>query len=407
MRKILLLVIAVVLVQSMNAVSFMAKDGVGLKTFPGDIRSRSMGLTGIVLSGDMNSSVMNPSTSAKQKVIVFGFGETISSTSLSYERFSGFSADETSIDAPYINIIFPLPLKNTVLTLHYYAPLNSYFQGNFSHTYPHPDEVSDDITDFIDVEYYKNINIIGFSGAYAFPFNLSLSLGFECAFGNDKTEYTILNTAFTHTKTEIESVNKFLGYAPRIGAYYSWKEFVVGAVYRPSYNIDVTTMYNSLVLPDYLWKYPTELNFGIGYTNKDMTLSIEYINESWGDTSYLNYGKTEDLTRIGIGAEYLLGLDWKIFTEKEKKVTIPLRAGYYTQNGLYQNGKESAFSFGTSIRPFRSANAAVDLMISFGSREMDLNDVASSGVVSRYTEDFITFGVSFTTKDLWFREKKK
>ncbi len=407
MKKIIVVILFTVSFCSAYSLSFLAKDGMGLKSYPGDIRSRSMGLTGITLSGDWTSSIMNPASTATQRTIVLGVGETVSSLSLTYDRFSGFSADQTSIDAPYINIIFPLPIKNATLTAYYYAPMNSYFQASFTHEYEHPDGESGEITDYIGIDYYKNFNIVGFSGAYALPFHLAVSLGLECAFGNDKNEYVIINPAFTDTTTKIVTTNKFLGYAPKFGVYYSYKNFSAGTVYRPSYDVNTSNSYNDTVGPDFVWEYPAELGIGVGYSHDALTVSAEYIQENWSNTSYIGYSDTEDLTRIGIGGEYLVSMNWSFLSEKEKKVTIPLRVGYYTQEGLYQNGKESAFSFGTSFKPFKSGNAAIDLMVSFGSREMDLVDMASDGIVSRYSEDFVTFGVSFTTKDLWFREKKK
>lgn len=407
MKKTFLIILLFAAIIQLQALTFLAKDGIGLKTYPADMRSKTMGLLGLALTGEFHSSPANPASLATQRMIVLSFGETASSVSLSYERFSGFSADETSLESPYLNIVFPLPIKNAILSAYYYSPLNSYFQGSFTHEYPHPDGVSGDIHDSIGINYFKNFNIIGLSAAYSLSNNVAFSLGFECLFGNDKTEYTVVNQAFTDTTTYATITDKMLGYVPKLGASYTYADFSFGTTYRPSSDVAVSHSYNDTVSPDTNTTYPSEIAFGVAYNGKKYSLGIEYGIEKWSETLFTNYGITEDLSRIGVGGEYLLSINWHLFSEKEKQIIIPLRAGYYNQTGLYRNGKESAVSFGTSIKPFKSGNAVFDIMVSFGSREMDLFDAVSGGIESRYTEDFVTFGVSFTAKDLWFREKKK
>ena len=401
MRFILFILVFIAVSFSVQALSFLGKDGFGLKNYPGDIRSRSMGLTGLTLSDSYNSSLMNPAVTSQTKTIIFGFGETASMISLSYNRFSDYTTDDNSFDMPYMNVIFPMVVKGLVVSAYYTSPLNSYFQGSFTQDsgYETPDTVT--------VEYYKNFNIVGFSTAYELPFKVSLSVGLECAFGNDKTKYSVTNSEFTINTMEAQWEYGYTGYTPKFGFYYSNHGVSLGATYRSSMDISTIPTYNDIEKAETTWLYPSEIGIGLGYSNEKFTVSGEYITEKWSETTINGYGATEDLTRIGFGGEYRFSFNWKFLRDKEKKIEIPLRAGYYIQKGLYREGKESAFSFGTAFKPFKTNNASIDLLLSFGSREMLLVDRSTTNLESMYKEDFITFGVSFTAKDLWFRDTKK
>ena len=90
--------------------SFLSLNSFGKLNYSGDIRSMSMASSGIALYDDRNSSSENPAVITAGDTIVLNIGETYSSLSISYDRFSDFEPDSSDFDTPYINIIFPLPL---------------------------------------------------------------------------------------------------------------------------------------------------------------------------------------------------------------------------------------------------------------------------------------------------------
>jgi hypothetical protein len=393
MKRILLFIIALLTLSlSLSAGSFLALNSFGKYNIQGDIRSFSMGGTGVALADEYNTSLINPALAATKDRIYLNIGETFSSHSMDYARFSDFGPSGADFDMPYMNIIFPLPVKGVALSAHYYSPVNSGIELHYN--------ASED--DYVEEVHYKNINFVEFGAAWRILPSLSAGAGVLYAFGNERNEYTIVNEEFVNDTTYNKWKYTYSGVGYHIGLLYQSSLFGAGISYHPSFDISVSRSFNDAKIPpDTEFTYPAQWTAGISVTPGEWTFTGEFSTADWSVTQYHDY-PLEKMSRYSVGAEYDLKIPYKRHGNL-KTFDIPVRLGYYSQTGFYQEGKEWGLTGGLSLFPFKSVSSArMDLFLSYGQRETLLEDHFEGGKYG-YQENFFTIGISFSATDKWYK----
>ena len=388
MKKFLLLTITVfVLLSFIHGGSFITYQTFGRLNNVGDIRSISMGLRGLSLYDNKNSSTINPATSTYSENIIISLGEIVTNYNISYNKFSE-DFYKRNFTTPYLNIIFPSPVKDLTFSAYFNSEINSNLHLKFENN-----------NEIINEFFEKNINKIQFASAYKIFDNLSLSLGGLYLFGNEENKYLIRNAEYTNNLEEDIWKYKYEGYGIKFGTLLNLDNFNFSGMYRPSFKVDINRSFDEIAYGNFTFDYPQNISLGVSYSNNNnLLVSTEYITENWSNLNYSSYQnfKMQDMSRYAIGLEYQLEIKKKQ-NYINKKISIPIRTGFYYQDGYYQNGKEYAFSLGTSINPFESKRARFDFTLSIGKREMRLD--------TDYEETFINFGISFNGKDKWYNIK--
>jgi len=387
MKKIILILFLVIIsLNFINGETFLTQYTFGRLNNIGDIRSISMGLRGLSLYDSQNSSTINPATSTYSDDIIISLGEIISNYNINYDKFSE-DFYKRNFTTPYFNIVFPSPLKNLSFSAYFNSEINSKLQLKFEQNGEKINEL-----------FQKNINKIQFATAYKVFDQLSLSIGGLYLFGNEENKY-IINTEYTNSTEEDIWKYKYEGYGIKFGTLLNLDNFTFSGMFRPSFQVDINRSFDDITLESKPFDYPQNLSLGIAYSNNDnFLISGEYINENWSNLDYTSYQTftMEDLYRYGLGIEYLLEIKKKKNYLK-KKISIPIRTGFYYQKGYYNEGNEYGFSLGTSIKPFKSEKARFDLILTIGKKDMILD--------TNYEETFINFGISFNGRDKWYNTK--
>lgn len=390
-RLFLILALCVFTAAGISAGSFLALNSFGKYNLQGDIRAFSMGVSGVALSDNYNTSLANPATATGKDRIYINIGETYSGLSIDYERFTGFDPSSGDFDTPYLNIIFPLPLKGTVLTASYYSPVNSMIELHYANGTEQVEEV-----------HQKNINFAEFGAAYELLPSLSVGAGVLYAFGNERNEYTIIDENYTEETTYNKWKYTYSGIGFHTGAFYRSEIANVGVSYFPAFDITVSRSFNDeRIDPETSFTYPAQLTFGFSLTPGEFILTGEWTSIDWSEIDYNDYD-LEKMSRLSFGAEYDLKIPYKRHGNL-KTFDIPVRAGFYTQKGFYEDGKEWGLTGGFSLFPFKNVSGArMDVLLSYGQRNALLEDSFQGGLYD-YKENFFTFGVSFSATDKWYK----
>ncbi|HHH84529.1 MAG TPA: hypothetical protein ENL15_01090 [Firmicutes bacterium] len=390
-RTFLLIILALFILPPLFGGSFLALNSFGKYNLQGDIRSFSMGVSGVALYDDYNTSLVNPATATGKDRIYVNIGETYSSLSIDYERFTEFNPSSADFDTPYLNIIFPLPLKGTILTASYYSPVNSMVELHYTNG-----------TENIEEVHQKNINFTEFGAAYELLPSFSMGIGALYAFGNERNEYTIIDETYTEGTTYNKWKYTYSGIGFHMGALYHSETANIGVSYFPALDINVSRSFNDARIdPDYSFTYPAQWTLGFSLTPGALILTGEWTSIDWSEVDYNNY-LLDKMSRLSFGAEYDLKIPYKRHGNL-RTFDIPVRAGFYTQKGFYENGKEWGLTGGFSLFPFKSVSGArMDVFLSCGQRKALLEDAFQGGSYD-YKENFFTFGISFSATDKWYK----
>ena len=390
-RTLLLTIAALFAVLPLFGGSFLALNSFGKYNLQGDIRSFSMGVSGVALTDDYNTSLVNPATATGKDRIYINIGETYSSLSIDYDRFTGFDPSSADFDTPYLNIIFPLPMKGSVLTASYYSPVNSMIELHYTNGTEEVEEVHE-----------KNINFAEFGAAYELLPSLSLGAGALYAFGNERNEYTITDETYTEETTYNKWKYTYSGIGFHLGALYRSDFANIGLSYYPAFDITVSRSFNDARIdPETSFTYPAQWTMGFSLTPGALTLTGEWTAIDWSGIDYNNY-VLDKMSRLSFGAEYDLKIPYRRHGNL-RTFDIPVRAGFYTQKGFYEDGKEWGLTGGFSLFPFKSVSGArMDVLLSYGQRKTLLEDAFQGGLYD-YKENFFTIGVSFSATDKWYK----
>ncbi|TYB30910.1 MAG: hypothetical protein FXF47_06925 [Candidatus Mcinerneyibacterium aminivorans] len=364
--------------------TFITLHSFGRLNNVGDIRSMSMGLRGISLNDNINSSTLNPALATKSDRIIFNLGETYSFNKMSY-NILGEDKTRGDFEVPYLNIVFPLPIDNLALSAHYNSPVNSRLRLEF-------EQNNENIIE----KFNKNINFIQSAVSYKVFNYLSLSTGMIYIFGNEENSYKIYNGTYYNKLTEDSWEYQYEGYGTIFGANFNYSNINVSLSYRPAVDVNINKSFDNIAQGKSSFEYPQSIMSGISYYLKNSIFSIEYITENWANLDYEDYKKyeMEDMQKIAIGFEHNFEISYSSNTVK-KNIELPLRAGFYYQKGYYKEGKEYGLTIGTSVKPFNTDNANFDIYMGIGKREMFFD--------SEYEETYFTFGASLRAYDKWYK----
>ena len=405
MRRIFFIFIFLFLSVSTFAGSLVAKDGFGELNSEGDFRANSMGLSGVALYDNYNSSLVNPAIITKSEKVIFNFGERVDTFSdIEYKKLPMTEDSLSQVNGLYFNLVFPLPIKNFALGINYFSPINSKLEFSFKQNLKDVDGT--DIETTVREKFFKNINIAGIYAGYRLG-NLSFAVGPVYVFGNDKAVYYLSDSLYDKSAyNQWEYV--YSGYGAKGGIIYLVNNLSFGFSFQSKIKTDLSKSFNEKRVNgfSYSFDYPSKYSFGIAWSKNNFLLSGEYERQNWSQVNYFNNYKFEDSSKISLGGEYTIVLKKKLY-RKGRNVTLPLRAGVYWQNGYYKDGKEFAFNMGMGILPFRkSFYARLDLFFSFGKREMKLYNALEGINGEEYKDNFFRFGLSFSLNDKWYKKRK-
>ncbi|GEM_PF-1415543 len=235
--------------------------------------------------------------------------------------------------------------------------------------------------------------------------NFGIGLGYEYNFGKILNQFHLdYSSATEMIPLKFKYEYRFYGNGLVVSTFYKpFRNFIVGAVYRPVTTINARIQAESSsaeVNKSQLKKIslPAQYSFGISYSPTDrfaFGLDLQY--QDWQNEYKINDQLAGDhfqkYYRLGFGVERRQSK--KLFTKftEELDYRFGLFYGRLNQNSNGNPIKEYGVSCGLSV-PIQRFRSHVDLFLNIG-RRGDLDQNA-------YQETFINVGLSISASEIWF-----
>jgi len=382
--------------------SYYSSYGFGLSSPAVSARYLALGQTGIAIPDSISLNISNPA-------LWDGFMTTSAQGQLGASTFSTSSGLPGATQSQFLGFSFKFPIGNDAGFAMGITPY-SRMKGKLS--------ISDS-TEFYDsmVNYSSEVDVEGgiseffLGGGYRVNPRLSLGLKTRLFFGS----------YLTRMATDVDddgSVNSYYreyavvkGSLLEFGAYWisQSRKLELGATYTQNLKFNYYQHFdyyfgNDTTMAAQSLKFPTTFQFGLRRKlgeslafSADLAYSL--ISSSlFNEFNIVNTSSTQNPIYVGVGLERLPVS--RMNTSYWQKIALRTGAFYKTET-VYQSDKltETGVSFGIGV-PFNHYSNRIDLAVVASIRDGFLSDTIGQ-------EKLLSFYVSVTTGELWFKRFKR